>query len=67
MVKFNIFDLQDIQNIAQNSFIIKLLPFQPKKLLNDVVNFFEIQLQKKNLVIDLKVEESVPDYIEGDP
>ena len=46
---------------------MKTIPFEPLKLLNDAVNLFEMHAHKKNQVIDLKVDRSVPNFIEGDP
>ena len=67
MVQFNIYDLQDITNIAKNRFTVKLDRVNPRELLKDVVNSYQMHAHKKKQTINLKVNDEVPKWIESDP
>jgi K+-sensing histidine kinase KdpD len=66
MVQFNIYDLQDITNIAKNRFTVKLDRVNPRELLKDVVNSYQMHAHKKKQTINLKVNDEVPKWIESD-
>jgi signal transduction histidine kinase len=66
-VQFNIYDLQDITNIAKNRFTVKMGRVNPRELLKDVVNSYQMHAHKKKQTINLKVDDNVPRCIESDP
>jgi signal transduction histidine kinase len=67
MVQFNIYDLQDITRIANKKFVIENVQVNPRALLNDVVNSYQMHAHKKKQRIILKIDDSVPKCIESDP
>jgi len=56
MVKFNILDLQDIGNIQNHNFKIQKAHFNPRELLEEVINSNKLQAQKKNQHILLNID-----------
>ena len=49
MIQFNVKNLQDIKNIAQNNFKIMLETVSPRDLLEEVINSNKMQARKKKL------------------
>ena len=67
MIQFNIQNLQDVTNIAQNHFKIKKERVDPRELLQEVVDSNKMQARKKNQGIVLLIDDSVPKFIDIDP
>ena len=60
MIQFNIQNLQDVTNIAQNHFKIMLDRVDPRELINEVINSNKMQARKKRQNIISQIDNSVP-------
>jgi len=59
-------DILDFSKIEAGKVTYEKIRFSPHKLFNDVNNIFAIQAQKKDVSFNIKIFESVPDFVFGD-
>lgn len=60
-------DVMDIAKIEAGKLELRKERFQIKELLKDVEKYFKIQAEKKNLVLELHIDPTIPDVLSGDP
>ncbi|MDQ7826180.1 MAG: PAS domain S-box protein [Candidatus Eremiobacteraeota bacterium] len=57
----------DLSKLEAGQLNIDEIPFRPAELVEQVMSLFRIKGQEKNIALSSSVEESVPEYVRGDP
>ena len=60
-------DVIDIAKIEAGKLELRQETFHLNKLLNDIQKYFKIQAEKKDLILKLNVDTTIPDFLLGDP
>jgi PAS domain S-box-containing protein len=60
-------DILDFNKIDSGKIELEKVPFEPKNILNRIVHSYAYQLREKNLEIQTKIDEELPELVVGDP
>ena len=60
-------DILDINKLESGKIELESVPFQMNLLLKGIIKGFEPEVRKKNITLNLKVDEKVPSQVIGDP
>ncbi|MBF0410284.1 MAG: response regulator [Candidatus Riflebacteria bacterium] len=59
-------DIIDLAKVESNQLVIDEIPFEPSKLIRDILPLLEGILFKKNLKYEIKLDPAIPDILIGD-
>ena len=60
-------DILNYTKIESGQMELEIVPFSPKKMIQDSVSLLQLQAQAKGLELTCAIHNRVPDYVKGDP
>ena len=60
-------DILDVSKIEAGKFKIHAVPFKPQEVFSHSLGLFELEAQKKAILLSYEVDQNVPEYLLGDP
>jgi len=59
-------DILDLSKIEADKMELDLITFDLREMISGIFNIFSVQAQKRNLKMELQIEESLPGFLSGD-
>ena len=60
-------DILDLSKIESGKLSINEIDFEPRKLLNNLMNIYQIKAQQVGIKLKLKLNSNMPTWVKGDP
>ena len=60
-------DILDLSKVESGKMELERIPCQPHTIVNDAMAIFSVRANEKNLSLDFRIEETIPELIRADP